>query len=163
MAKQFKNIIKILFVCHGNICRSPMAEFVLKDIVARAGLTDRITVASAATSTEEIGNPVHRGTREKLRQYGISVAGKTAVQLKRSDYDRYDYLIGMDDWNIRNILRITGGDPDGKVSKLLAFAGRDGDIADPWYTGNFDETYDDVKAGCDGLMKTLRKTLMEER
>lgn len=148
-------MIKILFICHGNICRSPMAEFVMKDIVARAGLTDRFTIASAATSTEEIGNPVHRGTREKLRQYGISVTGKTAVQMKRSDYEKYDYIIGMDDWNIRNILRITGGDPEGKVHKLLSFAGRGGDIADPWYTGNFDETYDDVRAGCEGLMKTL--------
>lgn len=148
-------MIKILFICHGNICRSPMAEFVMKDIVARAGLADRFTIASAATSTEEIGNPVHRGTREKLRQYGISVTGKTAVQMKRSDYEKYDYIIGMDDWNIRNILRITGGDPEGKVHKLLSFAGRGGDIADPWYTGNFDETYDDVRAGCEGLMKTL--------
>lgn len=148
-------MIKILFICHGNICRSPMAEFVMKDIVTCAGLTDCFTIASAATSTEEIGNPVHRGTREKLRQYGISVAGKTAVQMKRSDYDKYDYIIGMDDWNIRNILRITGGDPEGKIHKLLSFAGRGGDIADPWYTGNFDETYDDVRAGCEGLMKTL--------
>ena len=155
MIHQHQNNIKILFICHGNICRSPMAEFVMKDIVARAGLSDRFTIASAATSTEEIGNPVHRGTREKLRQHGISVAGKTAVQMKRSDYDKYDYLIGMDDWNIRNILRITGGDPAGKVHKLLAFAGRTGDIADPWYTGNFDETYDDVKSGCEELMKTL--------
>lgn len=148
-------MIKILFICHGNICRSPLAEFVMKDIAAKAGLADCFIIASAATSTEEIGNPVHRGTREKLREHGISAAGKTAVQMKRSDYDKYDYLIGMDDWNIRNILRITGGDPEGKVHKLLEFAGRDGDIADPWYTGNFDETYEDVKAGCDGLWKML--------
>lgn len=148
-------MIKILFVCHGNICRSPLAEFVMKDIAAKAGLADSFIIASAATSTEEIGNPVHRGTREKLREHGISAAGKTAVQMKRSDYDKYDYLIGMDDWNIRNLLRITGGDPEGKVHKLLEFAGRDGDIADPWYTGNFDETYEDVKAGCDGLWKML--------
>lgn len=146
---------KILFICHGNICRSPLAEFVMKDIAAKAGLADSFVIASAATSTEEIGNPVHRGTREKLREHGISAAGKTAVQMKRSDYDKYDYLIGMDDWNIRNILRITGGDPEGKVHKLLEFAGRDGDIADPWYTGNFDETYEDVKAGCDGLWKIV--------
>ena len=148
-------MIKILFICHGNICRSPMAEFVLKDMVTRAGLADCFTIASAATSTEEIGNPVHRGTREKLRQYGIRVAGKTAVQMRRSDYDKYDYLIGMDGWNIRNILRITGGDPEGKIHKLLEYAGRDGDIADPWYTGNFDETYNDVRAGCEGLLKLL--------
>lgn len=153
--KGYKIMIKILFICHGNICRSPLAEFVMKDIAAKAGLADSFIIASAATSTEEIGNPVHRGTREKLRQHGISAAGKTAVQMKRSDYDKYDYLIGMDDWNIRNILRITGGDPEGKVHKLLEFAGRDGDIADPWYTGNFDETYEDVKAGCDGLWKIV--------
>lgn len=147
--------ICILFVCHGNICRSPMAEFVMKDIVEKAGMAASVMIASAATSTEEIGNPVHRGTRQKLAQFGISVAGKTAVQMKKSDYDKYDYLIGMDDWNIRNILRITGGDPEGKVHKLLEYAGRTGDIADPWYTGNFDETYDDVKAGCEGLLKIL--------
>lgn len=152
-------MIKILFICHGNICRSPLAEFVMKDIAAKAGLADSFIIASAATSTEEIGNPVHRGTREKLREHGISAAGKTAVQMKRSDYDKYDYLIGMDDWNIRNMLRITGGDPEGKVHKLLEFAGRDGDIADPWYTGNFDETYEDVKAGCDGLWKILMEAV----
>lgn len=159
MNKQYQDTIKILFVCHGNICRSPLAEFVMKDIAAKAGLADSFIIASAATSTEEIGNPVHRGTREKLRQHGISAAGKTAVQMKRGDYDKYDYLIGMDDWNIRNILRITGGDPEGKVHKLLEFAGRDGDIADPWYTGNFDETYEDVKAGCDGLWKILMEAV----
>lgn len=160
--KGYKIMIKILFICHGNICRSPLAEFVMKDIAAKAGLADSFVIASAATSTEEIGNPVHRGTREKLREHGISAAGKTAVQMKRSDYDKYDYLIGMDDWNIRNIrniLRITGGDPEGKVHKLLEFAGRDGDIADPWYTGNFDETYEDVKAGCDGLWKILMEAV----
>lgn len=150
-----KTCICILFVCHGNICRSPMAEFVMKDTVEKAGMADSVMIASAATSTEEIGNPVHRGTRQKLAQFGISVAGKTAVQMKKSDYDKYDYLIGMDDWNIRNILRIAGGDPEGKVHKLLEYAGRAGDIADPWYTGNFDETYDDVKAGCEGLLRIL--------
>lgn len=159
MNKQYQDTIKILFVCHGNICRSPLAEFVMKDIAEKAGLADSFIIASAATSTEEIGNPVHRGTREKLREHGISAAGKTAVQMKRSDYDKYDYLIGMDDWNIRNLLRITGGDPEGKVHKLLEFAGRDGDIADPWYTGNFDETYEDVKAGCDGLWKILMEAV----
>jgi len=148
-------MIKILFVCHGNICRSPMAEFVMKDMIEKAGMADSVLIASSATSTEEIGGPVHRGTRQKLARYGISVAGKSAVQMKKSDYDKYDYLIGMDDWNIRNMLRITGGDPDGKVHKLLEYANRPGDIADPWYTGNFDETYDDVKAGCEGLLKVL--------
>lgn len=146
---------RVCFVCHGNICRSPMAEFVMKDLIEKNNLTARFHIASAATSTEEIGNPVHRGTRKKLREYGISTEGKTAVQLRKSDYDEYDYLIGMDDWNIKNILRITGGDPDHKVHKLLEYAGRSGDIADPWYTGNFDLTYDDVKAGCEGLLKAL--------
>ena len=132
-------MIKILFVCHGNICRSPMAEFVLKDMVQKAGLSDRFEIASAATSTEEIGNPVHRGTREKLRQVGISTAGKTAVQLKKLDYGKYDYLIGMDTWNIRNMQRMLGGDPEGKIYKLLSFADSDRDVA----------------AGCSGLLRYL--------
>ena len=144
---------KILFVCHGNICRSPMAEFVMKDLLIKEGI--EAYVASAATSTEEIGNPVHRGTRAKLGEYGISTEGKYAVQLTKSDYNKYDYLIGMDTYNIRNMLRILGGDPEGKVCKLLSFAGDDGDIADPWYTGNFDDTYDDVLKGCKALVKIL--------
>ena len=144
---------KILFVCHGNICRSPMAEFVMKDLLNKEGI--EAYVASAATSTEEIGNSVHRGTRSKLGEYGISTEGKYAVQLTKSDYDKYDYLIGMDTYNIRNMLRILGGDPEGKVCKLLSFAGDDGDIADPWYTGNFDDTYDDVLKGCKALVKIL--------
>ncbi len=150
-------MIKILFVCHGNICRSPMAEFVLKDMVKKAGLADQFEIASAATSTEEIGNPVHRGTREKLRQVGISVVGKTAVQLKKSDYGKYDYLIGMDEWNMRNMLRMLDGDPEGKIHKLLAFSGSGRDVADPWYTGDFETTYQDVTAGCEGLMDILRE------
>lgn len=145
----------ILMVCHGNICRSPMAEFVMKDLVKKAHLEDQFFIASAATSTEEIGNPVHRGTREKLNSVGISTAGKHAVQMKRSDYDRYDYLIGMDNWNIRNMIRILGGDPEKKVYKLLTFAGSDRDVADPWYTGDFEATYRDVMAGCRGLLKHL--------
>lgn len=144
---------KILFVCHGNICRSPMAEFLMKDLLNKEGI--EAYVASAATSTEEIGNPVHRGTRAKLGEYGISTEGKYAVQLTKSDYNKYDYLIGMDTYNIRNMLRILGGDPEGKVCKLLSFAGDDGDIADPWYTGNFDDTYDDVLKGCKALVKIL--------
>ena len=144
---------KILFVCHGNICRSPMAEFVMKDLLNKEGI--EAYVSSAATSTEEIGNPVHRGTRAKLGQYGISTEGKYAVQLTKSDYNKYDYLIGMDTYNIRNMLRILGGDPEGKVCKLLSFAGDNGDIADPWYTGNFDDTYDDVLKGCKALVKIL--------
>lgn len=147
--------ISILMVCHGNICRSPMAEFVMKDLVKKAHLEDQFFIASAATSTEEIGNPVHRGTREKLNSVGISTAGKHAVQMKRSDYDRYDYLIGMDNWNIRNMIRILGGDPEKKVYKLLTFAGSDRDVADPWYTGDFEATYRDVMAGCRALLKHL--------
>ncbi len=148
-------MIKILFICHGNICRSPMAEFVMKDLVQRANRQSQFYIASAATSTEEIGNPVHRGTREKLKSVGISTAGKTAVQMKRSDYAKYDYLIGMDSWNIRNMLMISGGDPEGKVHKLLEFAGSSQDVADPWYTGDFESTYRDVLAGCQGLLKQL--------
>lgn len=147
--------ISILMVCHGNICRSPMAEFVMKDLVQRANRQSQFYIASAATSTEEIGNPVHRGTREKLKSVGISTAGKTAVQMKRSDYAKYDYLIGMDSWNIRNMLMISGGDPEGKVHKLLEFAGSSQDVADPWYTGDFESTYRDVLAGCQGLLKQL--------
>ena len=148
-------MIKILFICHGNICRSPMAEFVMKDMVQQANRQSQFYIASAATSTEEIGNPVHRGTREKLKSVGISTAGKTAVQMKRSDYAKYDYLIGMDSWNIRNMLMISGGDPEGKVHKLLEFAGSDRDVADPWYTGDFESTYRDILAGCRGLLKQL--------
>ncbi len=148
-------MIKILFICHGNICRSPMAEFVMKDMVKKAGLESRFQIASAATSTEETGNPVHRGTREKLRQVGISCAGKTARQLTRSDYAAYDYLIGMDTWNIRNMHRMLGGDPDKKIYKLLEFAGSTQDVADPWYTGDFETTYRDVVAGCQGLLSKL--------
>ena len=148
-------MIKILFICHGNICRSPMAEFVMKDMVQQANRQSQFYIASAATSTEEIGNPVHRGTREKLKSVGISTAGKTAVQMKRSDYAKYDYLIGMDSWNIRNMLMISGGDPEGKVHKLLEFAGSSRDVADPWYTGDFESTYRDILAGCQGLLKQL--------
>lgn len=150
-------MIKILFVCYGNICRSPMAEYVMKDLTAKRGLSDCFLIDSAATSTEEIGNPVHYGTRRKLAQYGISVAGKTAVRMKKQDYDSYDYLIGMDDANIRNMIRIAGGDPDHKICKLLEFAGSTRDIADPWYTGNFDETYDDILEGCEAFMDRLQR------
>ena len=149
-------MIKILFVCHGNICRSPMAEFVLKDMVKTKNIQDQFFIASAATSTEEIGNPVHYGTRDKLAHYGISVAGKTAVRMKKQDYEAYDYLIGMDSANIRNMLRITGGDPSHKIYKLLEFAGSARDIADPWYTGDFETTYADVKEGCETLLEKIK-------
>ena len=146
-------MVKILFVCHGNICRSPMAEFVMKDLAEKFGIDAYI--ASAATSTEEIGNGVHRGTRQKLAEVGISTDGKYAIQLTKADYAKYDYIIGMDSVNIKRILQIVGEDKEGKVSKLLSFAGSDKDIADPWYTGNFDETYDDVLKGCTGLLKHI--------
>ena len=148
---------KILFVCHGNICRSPMAEFVMKDMAQKAGVD--MYIASAATSTEEIGNPVHYGTRQKLSEVGLSVSGKVAVQMTKADYGKYDYIIGMDSANIRNILRIAGGDPDGKVFKLLSFAGSDRDVADPWYTGDFEATYTDVLVGCKGLIEEINKGL----
>ena len=151
-------MIKILFICHGNICRSPMAEFVLRDMAARRGLGDRLFVASAATSTEEIGNPVHRGTREKLREHGISTDGKRAVQLKKSDYDQYDYLLGMESWNLTNMMRILKNDPEHKVHRLLDFSDRPRDIADPWYTGNFDVTYDDIVEGCEAFLAHLEET-----
>lgn len=150
-------MIKILFICHGNICRSPMAEFVLKDMVRKQNREADFYIASAATSTEEIwngvGNPVYPPAREKLAQNGISCAGKRAVQVQKSDYDKYDYLIGMDSANIRNMMRIFGGDPQKKVYKMLEFADSNLDVADPWYTGNFDATYRDVMAGCEGFLR----------
>ncbi len=145
----------ILFVCLGNICRSPMAEFVFRDLVQKRGLGERFSVASAATSTEELGNPVHPGTRRRLEREGISTYGKTAVQLFRRDYQKYDYLIGMEQRNLRGMLRILGEDPEGKVRRLLDFTDSPRDIADPWYTGDFDRTYDDVLEGCQGLLAYL--------
>lgn len=148
--------IRILFVCHGNICRSTMAEFVLKDMVARRGLADRFHIESAATSTEEIGNPVHPGTVSVLRKHGIGgFEGKRARQLTRADYDAFDLIVGMDAANMRNMARMLGADPAGKVRKLLEFAGSSRDVADPWYTGDFDTTYADVLAGCEGLLAHL--------
>ena len=153
--------IKILFVCHGNICRSPMAEFILKDMVQKRGIADRFYIASAATSTEEIwngiGNPVYPPAREELAKHGIGCAGKRAVQVTKADYENYDYLICMDSNNLRNLSRIIGPDKDGKVSLLLDYAGRKGQsIADPWYTGNFALTYADVVEGCEGLLNYLQ-------
>ena len=139
---------KILFVCHGNICRSPMAEFVMKDMVRQAGLQEQFYIESAATSTEEIGNEVYPPAKRKLAENGISCKGKTARQMTRSDYDRFDLLIGMDEWNLRNMHRICGGDPKGKIHKLLDFTARGGDVADPWYTGDFEATWRDVNEGC---------------
>ena len=148
-------MIKIMFVCHGNICRSPMAEFVFLDMIKRRGLSSRITAASSATSTEEIGNDVHRGTRAILTKYGIPFTHREAIQLTRADYAKYDLFIGMDSYNVRNMLRIFGSDPENKVVKLLDLTDRGGDVADPWYTGNFEITYRDVIEGCESLIKKL--------
>lgn len=145
-------MIKILFICHGNICRSPMAEFVMRDLVEEAGLGGRFEIASAATSTEEIGNPVYPPARRKLEEHGISCAGKRARQLRREDYDRYDLLIGMDSANLRSMERICGGDPEGKLRLMMDFSQRPGNVADPWYTGDFESTWQDVSEGCRGLL-----------
>lgn len=148
-------MIKVLFVCHGNICRSTMAQFVLQDMVNKQNRSEDFYINSAGTSREEIGNPPHRGTVHVLKEHGVPVGTHFAVQLTKADYDKYDYLIGMDTYNIRNILRITGGDPQKKVHRLLDFAGEDRDIDDPWYTNKFEKTYQDVVKGCEGLIKSI--------
>ena len=190
--KRFQDMTRILFVCHGNICRSPMAEFIMKDLVTKAGLESQFQIASAATSTEEIGSPVYPPARRKLAEHGIGCAGKTARQLTRADYDQYDLLIGMDSANLRNMRRICGGDPDGKIHLLMEFAGRHrkgaprgpggagcagrgersafspqveteesglcfDDVADPWYTGDFEATWRDVLEGCEGLLHAIKE------
>ena len=148
-------MINILFICHGNICRSPMAEFVMKDLVKKVGLEKQFRIASAATSTEEIGSPVYPPARRKLAEHGIGCVGKTARQLTRADYDQYDLLIGMDSANLRNMRRICGGDPDGKIHMLMEYTDHPGDVADPWYTGDFERTWRDVLAGCKELLERL--------
>ena len=149
-------MIKILFVCHGNICRSPMAEFVMKDLVKKAGLEDKFEIASAAVSREELGNPVYPPARRKLAEHGISCAGKTARQVTREDYSYYDHLICMDDSNLHRLARILDGDPQHKVSLLLEHAGSSRSVADPWYTGDFEATWQDVLSGCIALLNELR-------
>ena len=146
---------KLLCVCHGNICRSPMAEFVMKALVQEQGLSYRYEIASAATSTEELGNPVYPPARRMLAAHGISCAGKTARQMTKHDYAYYDLLIGMDHANLRNMRRICGGDPDGKLHLLLDYTNRPGEVADPWYTDDFQSTWEDVTEGCQGLLKAL--------
>lgn len=148
-----------MFVCHGNIYRSPMAEFVFKDLVSKNGLNNDFVITSSATSTEEIwngvGNPVYPPVKRELDKHGISCEGKRAIQLKLSDYKNYDYFIGMDRANIRNMHRILEGDPESKIYKLLTFAGRSDDVADPWYTGDFEKTYNDVLEGCEALLQFI--------
>ena len=148
-------MIRVLFVCHGNICRSPMAEFVMKDLVQKAGLSHQIQVDSAATSSEEIGNSIHYGTRRKLQEKGIPFDDHRARRMTKRDYETYDLLIGMETMNIRNMLRITQGDPLHKLSRILDHTPHPCDIDDPWYTGNFDITYEQIREGCEALLQKL--------
>ena len=154
-------MISVLFVCHGNICRSPISEFVMKDMVTKRGIKAKFYIASAATSTEEIwngiGNPVYPPAKRELAKHGISCEGKRAVQITKADYGKYDYILGMDQRNIRNMLKIFGGDPEGKIRLLLEMTGRSGDIADPWYTGDFQLTYLDIEEGCKGFLQYLKE------
>lgn len=158
-------MIKVLMICHGNICRSPMAEFILKDMVKKQNLEDKFFIASAATSTEEIwngiGNPVYPPAREELAKHGIGCEGKRAVQMKKSDYDNYDYIIGMDTMNLGNMERITGhkrGENPDKILLLLEYAGRKESISDPWYSGNFEVAYKEIKEGCQAFLKYLKES-----
>ena len=147
---------KILFVCHGNICRSPMAEMIFKHLLRQQGLADQFEVASAATSTEEIGNPIYPPARRELAAHGVPVEKRGARQVTVHDYAHFDLLIGMDNANIRNMTRIAGGDPEGKIRMMLDYTNRPGEVADPWYTGNFDETWEDVFEGCTNLLELLQ-------
>ena len=149
-------MIKILFVCHGNICRSPMAEYIFRQMVKEKGLENEFVIASAATSYEEIGNPVHYGTRRILNKRGIDCSVKRAVRITEQDYDKYDLLIGMDSYNIRNMRRMFGGDPEEKIKLLLDYTGECRDVADPWYTGDFESTEKDIVDGCKALLGPLR-------
>lgn len=156
-------MVKILFICHGNICRSPMAEFVLKDMVKKRGLAEELEIASAATSREEIGNPVYPPARRKLAEHGIGCAGHRARQMTKHDYDYYDWIVCMDRANLRNASGITGGDPQNKICLLLDFARRTGEeVADPWYTGDFEAAWQDVLAGCEGLIESTIHTSKKE-
>lgn len=152
---------KIMFICHGNICRSPMAEFIMKKLTAERGLAHQYVITSSATSTEEIwggiGNPVYPPARAELKKHGISCEGKRAVQLKKSDYEKYDLLVCMDGRNLVNAGRILGSDPQNKLKKLMEYTARGGDVADPWYTDRFDVTYRDIYEGCEALLNMLEK------
>ena len=148
-------MVKVLFVCHGNICRSPMAEFVMKDLVKKAGRDGEFDIASAATSSEETGNPVYPQARRKLAEHGLSCDGKRARQFTARDYGQYDLIIGMDSANIRALRRASGGDPEGKVRLLLSYTPHPRDVADPWYTGDFDAAWNDIYTGCQALLDSL--------
>lgn len=152
-------MVKILFICHGNICRSPMAEYVMKNLVREAGIEARVKIASAATSREEIGNDIHPGTKRLLQKEGIPFERRAARQLTAREYAEWDFLIAMDQNNLQNLRRIIGEDQENKVSLLLEIAGENGDIADPWYTGDFDTTYRDVLRGCKALLQEVRARL----
>lgn len=155
MGARAERPVRILFVCHGNICRSPMAEFVLKDLAQKRGVADGLHIESAATTNEEIGNPVHPGTVRRLAEEGISCAGKHARRITAADYDAFDVIVGMDAENMADMMRTWKRDPAGKVHKMMEFAGEDRDVADPWYTGDFDQTYEDIHDGCVGLLGWL--------
>ena len=150
-------MIKVLMICHGNICRSPMAEFIFRDMVRRQNLSDCFQIASAATSREEIGNPIYPPAKRKLAQYGISSDGHRARQMTKQDYENYDYLLAMEQYNIRNMMRILGSDPQNKVCRLLDFSSRPRDIDDPWYSGDFETAYRDIYEGCEALLTHIRR------
>lgn len=153
-------MIKVMFVCLGNICRSPMAEFVLKELVRKENLDTEFYITSAATSNEEIGNGVHYGTIKKLTEMNIPIEKRTAIKLQKEDYHKYDFIIGMEDYNIKNINKIVGQDNENKIYKLLDFTNDDKDIADPWYTGNFDKTYEDILEGCIAFLNYCKKNIL---
>jgi len=152
-------MVKILFVCWGNICRSPMAEFIMKDMVEKRGLADQFLIESAAHTSEEIGNPVYPPARRELARHGISCEGKRARKMTAGDYEKYDWILGMEDLNLRYMLRILGGDPEQKVRRLLDFSDRPRNIADPWYTGEFGQTYRDIVEGCEALLEYVNQPL----
>ncbi len=152
-------MIKVMFVCHGNICRSPMAEFVFKSLIEKEGIADSFEVASSAVSFEEIGNPVYPPAREMLSRHGISCAGKRAVHFEYADYKEYDYILVMDSSNMRNIIRITGGENDGRIKLLMSYTGIDSSVSDPWYSGDFTTAYNDIYSGCAALLDHIKKSI----
>ena len=151
--------IKVMFVCHGNICRSPMAEFIFKNMIEKEGVSNRFEVVSSAVSFEEIGNPVYPPAREQLARHGISCAGKYAVHFEYEDYLANDYILVMDGSNMRNILRITKGENDGRIKLLMSYTGREASVSDPWYSGDFETAYNDILEGCSALLKYIKQTM----